>query len=115
MTSSRRPGQRATSRDREEYARATEAARETRERVAGEVAGTIAEQIRELLIEGDIMGGRALVATRLRQVATAERRGDDVALRAALIDGSVAFASWVASLDYRAPSGLNGGRGGAGE
>jgi hypothetical protein len=111
MMPPRRPGQRATSRDREEYARATEAARETRERVAGEVADKIAGQVRELLIEGDIMGGRALVAMRLRQVTVAEARADEVALRAAWMDVCVAAAGCVAALDYRPPSGFNGGRG----
>lgn len=111
MAPPRRPGQRATSRDREAYARATEEARRVRERVAGEVAVMIADQVRELVIEGDIMGGQALVVTRLRLVHAAQVRGDVVPLRAAWMDVCVAAAACVAALDYRPPSEFNGGRG----
>lgn len=94
----------ATSRDPEEWSRATKAAREQRVKAAGEVADRIREQVFELIVEGDMMGGRALVATRLRQVAEAERRGDTVALRAAVMELTVAGGSWVAALDFVPPS-----------
>lgn len=98
----------ATSRDPDEWARATKAARAERERVAGEVADRIRGQVFSLIVEGDMMGGRSLVATRLRQVAEAERRGDQAALRAAVMDLTVAGGSWVAALDFVPPSSTGG-------
>lgn len=100
--------QRATGRDREEYARATAEARAVREAVAVEIAARISTQVYELIVEGDIMGGRALVATRLQQLMRAEQSGDKATLRAAVIEGAVAHAAWAAALDYKAPSKLNG-------
>lgn len=102
------PRMSATSRDPEEYARATKAARETRAAVAREVAGVIAKQVEELIIEGDIMGGRALVAQRIQQVLVAEKRGDPDVLRASVMDGAAAFGLWVAALDWRPPAQLDG-------
>lgn len=102
-------GMSATSRDPEEYARATKAARVQREKAAGEIADRIREQVFELIVHGDLMGGRALVATRLRQVAEAERRGDKAALRAAVIELGVAAGAWLAALDYVPPSELTNG------
>lgn len=103
----------ATSRDPEEYARATEAARQTREEVAHEVAGVIAEQVEALIVEGDIMGGRALLASRLKALAVAERRGDSTVVRAALMDVAVASGVWVASIDFVPPSELHGSSNGS--
>lgn len=93
----------STSRDLEEWAKATEAARRTRQAVAEEVARTIGTQAAELLIEGDVMGGRSRLAGALKDIAVAERRGDPVALRAALMGGVEALGSWVAALDYVPP------------
>jgi hypothetical protein len=99
----RRPKMSATSRDPEDFANATRVARKMREEVAREVAQCIAEQVEELIVAGDIMGGRALVAKRVQQVLDAERRGDREVLRAACMEGAVAFGAWVAALDYVPP------------
>lgn len=99
-------GMAATSRDPEEWARATKAARVQREAAAGEVADRIRKQVFELIVEGDLMGGRALVATRVRQIAEAERREDEEALRAAVMELAVAAGMWVAALDFVPPSEL---------
>lgn len=93
----------ATSRDRDEWARRTEAAREQRAASARVVAEQIAEQVEQNIIEGDVMGGRSVAVQRLRQVAAAEERGDRDVLRAALVDTAVAFGQWVAALDFRPP------------
>jgi VIT1/CCC1 family predicted Fe2+/Mn2+ transporter len=110
----------ATSREPEEYAKATLSARGTREQVA--------EQLRELVIEGDRMGGRAELAMRIsslveaeRQIAEAKGRQQQAAehglpqhehalaeregretLRAAVMSIAVAAGSWAAALDYDA-------------
>lgn len=107
------PKMSATSRDPEEWARATEHARMTREEAAGEVAGVIAVQVRELIVAGDLMGGKALVAQRLKQVVTAEQREDKSALRAAWMDLAVAAGACVAALDFVPPSAVarNGTKG----
>lgn len=76
----------------------------TRADAAREVAGVIAAQVEELIVSGDIMGGRALVAARLRAVATAEVRGDDVALRAAWLELAVAAGACVAAIDFEPPA-----------
>lgn len=98
-----RPRMSATSRDPEEWARKTEEARRVREVVAKEVAAVVAEQVEELLIAGDSMGGRGRVAVALEHVVTAERRGDKGAMRAATIELAVAGAAWTAALDYVPP------------
>lgn len=97
------PKMSATSRDPEGYARRTEAARKQRAAAAHEVAQTIAEQVEQNIIEGDVMGGRAVLVKRIQQVAAAEQRGDKDVLRAALMDGAVAFGQWIASLDFVPP------------
>lgn len=108
----------ATSREPEEWAAATEDARRTR-------AG-VAEQVRDLIVEGDRMGGRGEMALRLQRVIEAEGRIEQArgqqkqaeemgtpvqphrdaekegrsALRSAVMGLSVAAASWVAALDH---------------
>lgn len=110
----------ATSREPEEWATATESARETRARVA--------DQLRELVIEGDQMGARAQLVERIRGCAEAERRIAEAqgrqqqaaeeglpqhehrmaeregreTLRAALMNLAVTAASWVAAIDHSA-------------
>lgn len=110
----------ATSREPEEFARATEVARETREQVAAQVAA--------LIIEGDQMGGRSAFGYRVRQVLEAEARiqtaeralvqarlsgqpeapsvraiaeGKEVR-RSAVMDVCVSAAQWVAAIDHAA-------------
>lgn len=109
----------ATSREPEEYATATEAARRTREGVA--------EQLRELVVEGDRMGSRGELTVRLQRLLEAERRiaeakgrqqqaaenGSPVelhreaereargALRSAVMNLGVACGAWVAAMDHR--------------
>lgn len=108
----------ATSREPEEFARATARARETRETVAGQIAA--------LVVEADAMGGRGATAIRIQQVIEAERRMKQAAqqaakaremglptgpaveaghearaaLRAAVMDLTVEGAKWVCSLDH---------------
>lgn len=93
----------ATSRDPEEYARKTEAARRHRQQTATEVAENIARQIAENIMDGDVMGGRSVLVRRIRAVAAAEQTGDKDVLRAALMDGAVAFGQWIAALDFVPP------------
>lgn len=111
MAAGKRSPMRATSRDPEEWARATEKARAIRELAAGEVALVIGEQVAELVVAGDIMGGRAMVADRIRKVAAAEQRGERDVLRAAWMELAVAAAACVASIDYVPPASLNGSSG----
>jgi hypothetical protein len=94
----------ATSRDPEEWARATAAARGQRELTAVEVAEVISTQVGELIVQGDAMGGRSRLAIALQAVAVAERREDQDTLRAALMDVAVAAGTWVAALDFRPPT-----------
>lgn len=110
-----------TSRDAEEYARATVQARRRRE----ETAANVAEQIRALIIEGDQMASRSVVAERIRQIVAAERKVDEArgrqaqaaengmpvqchrdaetesreVLRGAVMRLAVAAGAWVAALD----------------
>lgn len=93
----------ATSRDPADWGRATERARRKRAAAAREVAAAVGEQVAELIEEGDIMGGRALVARRIEQVLAAERTGDRVLLRAAVMELSAASGAWVANLDLDVP------------
>ncbi|HEX7088677.1 MAG TPA: hypothetical protein VF192_00980 [Longimicrobiales bacterium] len=65
------------------------------------VRANVAEQVAELIVERDMTGAEGLVATRIRQVADAQRRGDRVALRAAIMELSVSSAHWVAAIDLQ--------------
>lgn len=111
---------RSTSREPDEFAAATEHARRTRERVA--------DQVRELVIEGDRMGGRGEVALRIQRLIEAEEqvrqaqaggeqaremgnpiqpfrdleKGGREALRSAVMGLAVGAASWVAAMDHAA-------------
>jgi len=117
----------ATSREPEEYATATQGARATREGVA--------DQVRELIVEGDRMGGRAEVAQRIMRVVEAEQRIAEAkgrqqqaaeegmpqhkhqiaeregrsALRAAAMNLAVAAGAWVAALDHEATAPAHNG------
>lgn len=108
----------ATSREPEEWAKATGSARATRVEVA--------DQVRELIVEGDRMGGRTEVAQRIMRVVEAEQRIAEAkgrqqqaaeegmpkhahaeaeregrsALRAAAMNLAVAAGAWVAALDH---------------
>lgn len=110
----------ATSREPEEFARATLSARGTREAVGN--------QLRELVIEGDRMGGRAELARRIQYLIEAERRIEQArgrqqqaaeeglpqnahaqaerearsTQRAAVMSIAVAAGSWVAAMDFEA-------------
>lgn len=81
----------ATSRDREEWATKTEAARAAR--------AVVAEQVAAQIVEADIMGGRGRVAMALRAVAAAEQQQDGDALRAAWMDVASAAGATAAALD----------------
>lgn len=111
----------ATSREPEEWARATEAAREVRAAIAGQVA--------ELIVSGDKMGSRGELTMRLEKLLIAENRlqtaqrarvharqsgvseeparravaeGHET-IRAAVMDIAVVAAQWVAALDFEPP------------
>lgn len=110
----------ATSREPEEWARATEAARGVRAAVAAQLA--------ELIISGDLMGGRGALTLRLerlleaeRRIATAERGRMQArqsgmsevaavraieeghhAMRAAVMEIAVCAGQWVAAIDFGA-------------
>lgn len=112
----------ATSREPEEWARATEAAREVRAAVAGQVA--------ELIVSGDKMGSRGELTLRLEKLLIAESRLETArrariharqsgvseaparraveegreTIRAAVMDIAVVAAQWVAALDYDPPT-----------
>jgi hypothetical protein len=91
------------SHSRKDYARNDAAAREARQGVSVEALEVLGRDAAELLVAADAMGGRALVAERIREVAEAERRGDHGALRAAWMQVSVAALMVVAGMDYQEP------------
>lgn len=96
----------ATGREPEEWARATELARETRARIGAEVYErivTVADQAAELIVAGDLMGSRDMVVARLQQVVVAERTQDAGGVRAAWMDVIVAAGACVAALDHKTP------------
>lgn len=67
----------------------------------------VGEQVRSLLLERAITGDRGLLAMRLQQLAQAERDGDREALRAAVMEITLAGAAWCVAIDLgqRAPRG----------
>lgn len=89
----------ATSRDPDEWAKATSKARTAREKAAREIAQNVAQQVYEQIVEGDTMGGRGLLAQRIKALAAAEQRGDTRVTRAALMEICTATGSWIAALD----------------
>lgn len=93
----------STSRDVEEYARATALAREVRTRVGAEVFAAVvnvAEQVEELVQVGDVMAGESVLASRLRELAMAKSEGDVIVVRAAVMGMTTAGAAWVAAIDH---------------
>lgn len=69
-----------------------------RARAARQNAG---RQIAESLVAADITGSREFLARRLRNVAEAEREGDDFVKRGAYLDLAVAAGAMVAAIDVR--------------
>lgn len=94
--------------DQRVFDRNERAARRIRESVAREVADNIGRQVYELLVEGDAMGNRSRLAGAVGDVIKAEQLGDREVLRSALMLVPVAAAAWVATLDFVAPSDLDG-------
>lgn len=110
----------ATSREPEDWAKATEAAREVR--------ATVAAQLAELIISGDLMGGRGALTLRLQRLLEAESRVGTAqrarvharqaglpeapavraeqegreAIRAAVMEVAVCAGQWVAAIDFEA-------------
>lgn len=82
-----------TTRDIDEWARATAEARERRETVAGQVSG--------LIVSLDLQGSSSLSAQRVRAVVVADRGGDKLLLRAAVMEAAAAFGAWAAELDVQ--------------
>jgi hypothetical protein len=108
----------ATSREPEEWAKATESARAVR--------AVVAEQLAELVVAGDKMGSRGGLTLRLEKMLEAERRVDTAerarvharqtgvsdapavrainegraAIRAAVMEIAVEAAQWVAAIDF---------------
>lgn len=80
-----------TTRDIEEWAAATTEARERRSHAAAQLA--------ELVTSFDVQGNAALASARVRAVVNAERAGDPVLLRAAVMEAGAAFGAWAAELD----------------
>jgi crotonobetainyl-CoA:carnitine CoA-transferase CaiB-like acyl-CoA transferase len=82
-----------SNREPQEWIRATREARESRAVVAGQLA--------DLLVAEDITGGRELVTQRLRDLAGAERTGDPLMVRAALMTLAVACGAYCVRLDLQ--------------
>lgn len=85
-----------SSREPEEWIKATQAARGARAVVGGQVA--------DLLVAADVTGGRALLSQRLREAGEAERTGDLAVVRAAYMNCATAFAAMVVSIDLKQPN-----------
>lgn len=85
-----------SNREPDEWITATEQAREARANVAGQLA--------DLLTGMDITGGREHVKSRVDQLREAEKSGDVMVVRAAIMECSVAFAAWAVRIDLRQPS-----------
>lgn len=109
----------ATSREPEEWAAATETAREVR--------AATAHQVEELIIAGDVMGSRGALTARLEKLLEAESREAtakrarrharlagisevaalraeqeaQAAVRAAVMDIAVAAGQWAAAIDFQ--------------
>jgi hypothetical protein len=68
-----------------------------------EVLLNVSASAADLIVRGDVMAARSTVRMRIASVVEAERRGDDVAVRAAVMDLVAASGAWVAALDLKAP------------
>lgn len=61
----------------------------------------VAEQLAALITEREMTGAEELFALRIRQIAEARKRGDRVAMRAAIMEACVSGAHWCAAIDLR--------------
>lgn len=64
----------------------------------------VAVQLSEAIVSGDLTGSKDFAALHLRNVADAERRGDPLVVRAAVLETSHAFAAWAVQLDLATPA-----------
>lgn len=80
----------------DEYGDVSERADTARRAVAG--------QLSELLVEQQRTGGREPFAERVRGIAEAQRTGDPVLLRAAVMEAAVEAGRWAATLDLANPA-----------
>lgn len=74
-----------------EWQEGTDAARAAR--------AIVAQQFGDLLLERDMTGGRQHFALRLRELGEAERTGDILVIRAAVMEVCVSAGGWAAALD----------------
>lgn len=69
---------------------------------ADRARGNVADQLSELITERSMTGAEQLFARRLREFAQAQRQGDRVLARAALMEALISGALWVAAMDLKA-------------
>lgn len=81
------------SNEAQEHTKGTKKARDARKNVA--------KQLAVLIEQREITGDRDLLAMRLRQVFEAEEEGDRDALRASVMEVTLAAAGWVVAIDLR--------------
>lgn len=70
--------------------------------LAEEARRVVAAQVTELVVAGRRTGSEGVLAHRLRALVIARESRDPAVLRAALVDVSVAAASWAVHLDVAA-------------
>lgn len=80
----------------------------TATRRAEDARRTVAEQVTALVTEGGMTGSRDFLALRFRSLLEAERRGDQLALRAASVELSAAAALWAVDIDVKLCAEPNG-------
>lgn len=82
-----------SSREPEAWIKATNEARGAR--------AVVAAQLADLLVGEDITGGRELLALRVKEFAVAERTGDPMLIRGAVMALAVAGGAYAVRLDLR--------------
>ena len=73
-------------------------------RQARELRQNVADQLHEVIVETELTGSTDYVARRLREVADAERSGDDVTRRAAYLELSAAAAAMCVQIEMESPA-----------
>jgi len=76
----------------------------TGQSAARQARAHVASQLTEHVIAGDLTGSRSLTARRVRNLAEAERSGDQMVIRASLMDLAAAAAAYACQIDLATPT-----------
>lgn len=74
---------------------------DTPETIRAAARGLVADQLATLVREGQAVGSREDFTETIKEIAQAQRSGDPLAVRAAVMSASLSAAQWATSIDLK--------------